>query len=136
MSKPPLSSLRALFASAIFALTAAGRLESQAPTNEDSLLRRIRVLDSVVAERKKAVDSVRRSLVRAVPQVAVTSGALTVRTTPDLEPRVRAAVALASKVLDGAGSLTLPARVASRVPVVIRDSTPVALGFVPVISAL
>ena len=135
MSKISLTLVRALCASAICALVLAGRrLEAQSRANEDSLLARIHALDSLVASRKHTVDSVRRSLVRPVPPVEITSGAISVRTTPELASRVRAAVALASTVVDSAGSSTLPARVASYVPIVVRDSTPVAMGFVPVIS--
>jgi hypothetical protein len=69
-----------------------------------------------------------------VPAVSVSSGAVSVMTTPELEPRVRAAVALVSKLVDDAGSSALAQRVTPHVPVIVRDSTPVAFGFVPVIS--
>ena len=133
MSSAPVFLMRAFIAS-VFTLVSAARLAAQGPMNEDSALARIRVLDSVVAVRKHTVDSVRRSLVRPVPTASVSSGPLSVRTTPDLEPRVRAAVDLASKVVTDAGSLPLAERVAGHVPVVVRDSTPAAFGFVPVIS--
>jgi hypothetical protein len=84
--------------------------------------------------RKQTVDSVRRSLVRPIPPVALTSGPLSVRTTPELESRVREAVRLTSEVIARTASATLSASVASHVPVVMRDSSPVALGSVPVIS--
>ena len=134
MSKIALPLVRALVAVAICALVSASPLESQGPAKDDSLLARIRALDSVVSVRKHAVDSIRRSLVRAIPTVSVTRGALSVMTTSDLEPRVRAAVALASKVIDDAGSSALPGRISPHRPVIVRDSTPVAMGFVPVIS--
>ena len=134
MSRITLSVLRALLLSMTCVLSAASRLEAQSPANQDSLLSRIKTLDSVVTVRKNTVDSVRRSLVRPLPEVAVSSGALSVRTTPELETRVRAAVTLASKVIEDAGSSTLPGRMADHVPVIVRDSTPVAMGFVPVIS--
>lgn len=121
-------------AAAISVVLCAGRVQAQAPERQDSVLRRIHALDSIVMVRKNAVDSVRRSLVRAVPTVSVSTGSLSVRTTPELEPRVRAAVALASKVIDDAGSSALPGRVASHVPVIVRDSTPTVMGYVPVIS--
>ena len=134
MSKTPFLLMRALIASAICVLLSAARLEAQTPANEDSLLRRVRMLDSVVAVRKNTVDSIRRSIVRAVPAVPVRNGALSVLTTTDLEPRVRAAVAIASKLVDDAGSSRLPGLVSPHTPVIVRDSTPVAMGFVPVIS--
>lgn len=134
MSEPPLSVLRALVASMIWLPSSAGRLAAQLPANDDSSLARIRSLDSVVAVRKSTLDSIRRSHVRAIPSVAVTSGALTVRTSPELESRVRGAVALSSQLVADAGSPTLLPRITNRLPVVMRDSTPVALGFVPVIS--
>jgi hypothetical protein len=134
MSNTALSLTRVRVAALIGVMACAAHVEAQAPERQDSLRRRIHALDSIVMVRKNAVDSVRRSLVRAVPTVSVSTGSLSVRTTPELEPRVRAAVALASKVIDDAGSSALPEKIASHIPVVVRDSTPTVMGFVPVIS--
>ena len=125
---------RALYASAICTLASAAHLGAQSISNEDSLVRRIRALDSVVSVRRQTTDSVRRSLVRTLPNVEVTSAALSIRTTLELESRVRAAVALTAKVIDDAQAATLASRVANHVAIIRRDSTPVGFGFMPVIS--
>ena len=101
MSNTLLSFNRVRIAAAISVVLCAGRVQAQAPGRQDSVLRRIHALDSIVMVRKNAVDSVRRSLVRAVPTVSVSTGSLSVRTTPELEQRVRAAVATDVHVVPG-----------------------------------
>ena len=100
----------------------------------DSLLRRVHTLDSSLIVRSRALDSVRRSLIRAVPPVDVRRGAMQVRTTADLEPRVRTAVDSVAVLIERRGGASLAARVATHVPLVARDSTRSIFGAVPVLS--
>jgi hypothetical protein len=134
MSKVSFSPVRAAIRAGVWAALCAAPVAAQSVSTEDTLLHRIRALDSIVAVRKHAVDSVRRSLVRAVPPLAVTHGPLSVRTTPELASRVRGAVGLTARVVDAAASSALAARIAGHSPVVMRDSTAVAFGYVPTLS--
>ena len=113
----------------------AASLRSQTSTPAiDSLLRRVHTLDSSLIVRSRALDSVRRSLIRVVPPVDVRRGALHVRTTADLELRVRTAVDSVAVLIERRGGASLASRVATHVPLVRRDSTRSIFGAVPVLS--
>ena len=81
-----------------------------------------------------AVDSVRRSLVRSVPPVDVHHGALRVRTTTELETRVRPAVQSVAALIESRGGSPLASRVLSHVPMITRDSTRSIFGPEPLIA--
>lgn len=125
----------------IAALTALGAfmlgtsaLGAQSPAvSRDSMLENIRALDSVVIERSRSVDSVRRALVRPVPPITVRRGTLEVRTVAALEPRVRAAVDSVAGLIDRRGGPALSARVAGHVPMILPDSTREVFGVVRVL---
>ena len=123
----------ALMAAALMFDAASLRAQTSTPAI-DSLLRRVQMLDSSLIVRSRALDSVRRSLVRAVPPVDVRRGALHVRTTADLAPRVRAAVDSVAVLNERRGGPSLASRVATHVPLVARDSTRSIFGPVPVLS--
>ena len=91
--------------------------------SRDSMLRTIRALDSVVIDRSRSVDSVRRALVRPVPPITVRRGALEVRTVAALESRVRTAVDSVASLIDRRGGPALSARVTGHVPMILPDST-------------
>src|SRR5688572_30423659 len=92
-------------------------LSAQRPkTSTDSLLQRIRVLDSAVIVRGRSVDSIRRSLVRPVPPIVLRRGALEVRTMAAMEPRVREAVDSVSGLIERRGGPALAPRVATHTP--------------------
>jgi hypothetical protein len=110
-------------------------LSAQVPSARlDSLLREVRTADSSVIARSRIVDSVRRSVVRPVPTVDVRRGALHVRTVPELESRVQVAVDSVAALIERAGGPTLAARVASHVPMIIRDSSWSVFGMMPTIT--
>jgi len=93
-------------------------------TAADSLMRHIRHLDSVTLSRSKSVDSIRRSLVRPLPPVDVHRGTIRVRTDSTLAPRFRLALESVSVLIDRRGGPALASRLAKRVFVARRDSTP------------
>src|SRR5215211_2353630 len=105
----------ALIAAALTFDAAPLRAQTSTPTI-DSLLRGVRTLDSNLIVRSRALDSVRRSLSKAVPPVDVRRGALHVRTTADLAPRVRAAVDSVDVLIARRGGASLASRVAAHVP--------------------
>ena len=110
-------------------------LHAQArPLATDSLLQRIRVLDSAMVARGRVVDSIRRSLVRPVPPVEVSRGALRVRTDSALEPRVRDALESVARSIDARGGTTFSSRAAAHVPTVTGDSVRSLLGMLPAIA--
>jgi hypothetical protein len=100
----------------------------------DSALGEIRMLDSVMLVRARAVDSVRRSLVRSAPPVEVVRGPLRVRTDSVLAPRVRLAVQSLGIDIDRRRSEVVAERVSTRVPTVTRDSARSLFGLTPTIS--
>jgi len=102
--------------------------------NTDSLLDRIRVLDSAVIVRGRSVDSIRRSLVRPVPPIAVRRGALEVRTVAAVESRVRVAVDSVAGLIERRGGPELAARVALHAPMVLPDSSRAMFGMVRVLA--
>src|SRR5687767_746051 len=106
----------------------------RAETKIDSLLQRIRVLDSAVMVRGLSVDSIRRSLVRPVPPIAVRRGAVEVRTMAAVELRVRVAVDSVAGLIERRGGPALAARVATHVPMVIPDSARAMFGMLRVIA--
>src|SRR5512138_1490593 len=99
-----------------------GGAQSPSPAT-DSSLRDIRRLDSVMVIRARAVDSVRRSLVRPAPPVELSAGPLRVRTDSTLAPRVGEAVRAVTVMIDRRHSAVVAGRVAGRVSAVTRDST-------------
>jgi len=118
----------------VFGLLGATDVVAQAPSLEtDSLLARVKVLDSVMLVRGRAVDSVRRLLVRSLPPVDVRRGAIHARTEASLERRVRIAVDSTAALVDRPHSAVLTERLASLVATIVRDSTRSMFGMVPVI---
>ena len=126
----------------ITALTAVGAMIVGASTlgaqshavSRESMLRTIRALDSVVIDRSRSVDSVRRALVRPVPPITVRRGALEVRTVAALESRVRAAVDSVASLIDRRGGPALSARVTGHVPMILPDSTREVFGVLRVLT--
>ena len=119
----------------VLAVMMAAGAGAQSPSpSTDSALREIRRLDSVMAVRARAVDSVRRSLVRPVPPIELSAGALRVRTDSTLAPRVGEAVRAVTVMIDRRHSVVIAGRVAGRVAAVTRDSTRWLFGMTPTIA--
>jgi hypothetical protein len=102
------------------ALSIAGAQQRSTP--QDSLLRTIRRLDSLMIAQSQAVDSARRSLVRPVPPIELVRGAVHVRTDAALAPRVRLAVDSVAALVDRRGGAVMRERIAGRVLMVAPDS--------------
>jgi hypothetical protein len=117
------------------AMARTGTAHAQVPARQaDSLLQRIRVLDSAMLARGRTVDSIRRSLVRPVPPADVRQGPLHVRTEPDLEPRVREADDSVVQLIQRRGGAVVAERAAAHVVMVTRDSTRSIFGMLPTIA--
>lgn len=110
------------------------RAQGRAAVASDSLLRRIRALDSVMNAHSRSLDSMRRLLVRPVPPVEVRRGALRIRTDATLAPRVRVAVDSVAALIERRRSTTLAARVGGHVLMVARDSVRSMFGMQPIIT--
>src|SRR6476469_3461031 len=100
----------------------------------DSLLRRIRALDSAVMTRSRSVDSIRRMLVRPIPNVDIQEGPIHVRTDATLAPRVRSAVSSVVEMIDRRVWTWVASRASAHVAVIRRDSTRSIVGMLPVIA--
>lgn len=129
-------SKRALVRLAVVLAVAQGSsAPAQAPSREtDSLLKRVRVLDSAMLTQARTVDSTRRALVRRVPSADVRVGVLHIRTETRLEPRVRAAAQVVTMLIDGRGGTIFAKRASAHVPTITRDSAASMFGTVPVIA--
>ena len=118
-----MSERRAVWLIAMVATALASPASAQSPGSEsDSLLRRVRVLDSVMVVRSRSVDSVRKSLVRPLPPVDIYRGRLRIRTDSALAPRVQLAMDSVSALIERRGGTVLAARVASHIMMVVPDS--------------
>jgi len=105
-----------------------------ASRDADSLLRRIRALDSAMMTRSRSVDSIRRMLVRPIPNVDIQEGPIHVRTDATLAPRVRSAVSSVVEMIDRRGGTLVASRAIAHVAVIRRDSTRSIVGMLPVIA--
>ena len=121
---------RSLTLGAAWLVATACQLDAQGRhVSADSLLRVVIARDSVLAHRARVVDSLRRALASAVPNVDVTRGPLRVRTLPELQPRVRHALDSVAALIDRRGGLAIASRVARRVPAIGRDSARAVVGY-------
>lgn len=102
-------------------------------TTSDSLLRRIWALDTEVLARRRVLDSVRRAVVRPLPGAVVRVGPVNVRTTTDLEPRVRRAAESVARLAAATGDSTVAARIAGHTSIVVADSAHALFGMSPVL---
>ena len=100
----------------------------------DSLLRRVRALDSALLVRTRSVDSIRRSLTRPIPPVDVHQGPIHVRTDSALSPRVQNAVKSVVRMIERRGGMLFAARASAHVATITRDSTRSIVGMLPVIA--
>ena len=117
------------------ATVAPAALQAQLASREtDSLLRRVRALDSVMSVRTRSVDSIRRTLVTPIPPVDIREGPIHVRTDASLAPRVRSAVRAVVEMVDRRGGTLVASRASAHVAVVRRDSTRSIVGMLPVIA--
>src|SRR6476620_10095426 len=93
------------------AFAPAHAVSAQAASRDaDSLLRRIRALDSAAITRSRSVDSIRRMLVRPIPKVDIREGPIHVLTDPTLAPRVRSAVSSVVEMIDRRGGTLVASR--------------------------
>ena len=100
----------------------------------DSLVQRIRVLDSALMVRSRLVDSIRRTIVRPIPPVDIREGLLHVRTEAALAPRVRSALRTVVEMIDRRGGTLIGARASASVATIRRDSPRSIVGMLPVIT--
>jgi len=130
--------LTVVLAMAAMVAVSGGRMDAQARPvvmpNADSLLSRVRALDSATAVRSQLVDSMRRAIVRRTPPVAIGRGSLSVRTVAALERRVRVAVDSAARLVERDGGPQLALRVGSHVPTLVTDSARAIFGMRRVIT--
>src|SRR5689334_15769887 len=96
------SRLRTLLSVALAIAPATASAQS-ASRDADSLLQRVRALDSALIAQSHSVDSIRRSLVSPIPPVDVREGPIHVRTDATLAPRVRSAVSSVVEMIDRRG---------------------------------
>ena len=128
-------SSRLLALLAMVATVAPAALGAQLASPEtDSLLRRVRALDSVMGVRTRSVDSIRRTLVTPIPPVDIREGPIHVRTDAALAPRVRSAVSSVVEMINGRGGTVVASRASAHVAVIRRDSTRSIVGMLPVIA--
>ena len=131
-----MSSPRALILLTVVLALSPGRfVRAQLRASEtESLLQRVRVLDSVMLARGYAVDSIRRAFVRPVPPVDIRQGPIHVRTDSSLAPQVQGAVATVVALIERRGGTWVAARTSARVPTITRDSTRSIIGMLPTIA--
>jgi len=84
--------------------------------------------------RARAVDSLKRSIVRPVPPLDVAQGALHVRTDSTLATKVRGAVNHVARLIDQRGGTVIATRASAFVPTITRDSTRSIVGMLPTVS--
>ena len=119
----------------IVATVAPATVRGQLASSEtDSLLRRVRALDSAIVVRSRSVDSIRRTLVTPIPPVDIREGPIHVRTDTTLAPRVRSAVSSVVEMIDRRGGTMIASRASAHVAVIRPDSTRSIVGMLPVIT--
>jgi hypothetical protein len=98
----------------------------------DSAVRRVRQLDSLLADRLASAAALTRATRRDQGYVNVTSGPFTVRTAPAVSSTVQQAVAIAYAEVAQRGGQALTAALLTHVPLFVADSTHTRLGVLPV----
>jgi hypothetical protein len=120
---------------AIVATVAPAIVRGQLASPEtDSVLKRVRALDSALTMRSRSVDSIRRTLVTPIPPVDIQDGPIHVRTDAVLAPRVRSAVRSVVEMIDRRGGTVVASRASAHVAVIRQDSTRSIVGMLPVIA--
>jgi hypothetical protein len=119
---------------ALAAFASAPLRAQTAASTSDSLLVKVRYLDSAMVVQRRVVDSVRKLVVRPAPAVDVHAGALHVRTDSALAPRVRDAVAATSADIDRRGDSAFVRPTTEHVLAITRDSARSIFGVRPTIS--
>jgi len=127
------SRLLTLFSVAL-AIAPATATAQSASRDADSLLQRVRALDSALIARSHSVDSIRHTLVSPIPPVDVREGPIHVRTDATLAPRVRSAVSSVVEMIDRRGGTWVAAGASAHVAMITRDSMRSIVGMLPTIA--